>query len=313
SDSDAARAEARPFDAALTLDGRRLVGEEGLNCITCHSYGDRPSAGTPGLDFLDMAKRIRGDFWLRYALSPLRMKPGTRMPTYFEDGKSQTRDILDGDATRQIEAIGAWFERAHEMPAPEGVPTGQKMVLDVGDKPVVFRTFLERAGSRGIAVGTPQGLHFAFDAEQIRLVEAWTGQFLDVAPVWNGRGGNVAPELGPVVWSAAPGPMLMLAPADARKPDGTVDVPKLPDAEHWPTDGGRSHGVKFRGYRLEADGTPTFLYELRDASVPFDAPPQPNAAQVEERFEPSTKPGVRFKRTFKVIGLPEDRLVMIRE
>jgi len=313
SDSDAARAEARPFDAALTLDGRRLVGKEGLNCITCHSYGDRPSAGTPGLDFLDMAKRIRGDFWRRYALSPLRVKPGTRMPTYFEDGKSQTRDILDGDATRQIEAIGAWFERAHEMPAPEGVPTGQKMVLDVGDKPVVFRTFLERAGSRGIAVGTPSGLHFAFDAEQIRLVEAWTGQFLDVAPVWNGRGGNVAPELGPIVWSAAPGPMLMLAPADARKPDGTVDVPKLPDAEHWPTDGGRSHGVKFRGYRLEADGTPTFLYELRDASVPFDAPPQPNAAQVEERFEPSTKPGVRFKRTFKVIGLPEDRLVMIRE
>lgn len=313
SDSDAARAAEKKFDLALATDGRRLVGKEGLNCITCHSYGDRPSAGTPGLDFLAFAKRIRGDFWRRYALSPLRVKPGTRMPTYFQDGKSEARDILDGDATRQIEALGAWFERANEMPAPEGVPTGQKMVLDVGERPVIFRTFLERAGSRGIAVGTPQGLHFAFDAEQIRLVEAWTGQFLDVAPVWNGRGGNVAPELGPLVWSALPGPALLLAPKDARTPDGKFDLTKLPSAEQWPLDGGRAHGVKFGGYRIETDGSPTFLYELRESSVPFDAPPQPNAVKVEERFEPSMKAGVRFKRTFRVVGLPAERAVMLRE
>jgi cytochrome c2 len=313
SDSDEARAAEPKLDLALATDGRRLVGKDGLNCITCHSFGDRPSAGTPGLDFLGFSKRIRGDFWRRYALSPLRAKPGTRMPTYFEDGKSQTRDVLDGDATKQIEAIWTFFQRAHEMPAPDGVPTGQKMVLDVGDQPVVFRTFLERAGSRGIAVGTPQGLHFAFDAEQIRLVEAWTGQFLDVAPVWNGRGGNVAPELGPIVWSALPGPALLLAPPDALQSNTAIKLTAVPDLEHWPTDGGRAHGMKFGGYRLEADGTPTFLYELRDATVPFDAPPQPNSVHVEERFEPSTKAGVRFKRTFRVFGLPVDRAVMMRE
>jgi hypothetical protein len=71
--------------------------------------------------------------------------------------------------------------------------------------------------------------------------------------------------------------------------------------------------VKFGGYRIETDGSPTFLYELRDASVPFDTPPQPNAVHVEERFEPSTKPGVRFKRTFRVLGLPVERAVMLRE
>jgi hypothetical protein len=311
SDSDEARAAEPKLDLALATDGRRLVGKDGLNCITCHSFGDRPSAGTPGLDFLGFAKRIRGDFWRRYALSPLRAKPGTRMPTYFEDGKSQTRDVLDGDATKQIEAIWTFFQRAHEMPAPDGVPTGQKMVLDVGDKPVVFRTFLERAGSRGIAVGTPQGLHFAFDAEQIRLVEAWTGQFLDVAPVWNGRGGNVAPELGPVVWSALPGPALLLAPKDARTPDGKFDLTKLPSAERG-QGRSRAHG-EVRRVSPETDGSPTFLYELRDARPVSDAPPQPNAVHVEERFEPSTKAGVRFKRTFRVAGLPVERAVMLRE
>src|SRR6185503_2508790 len=117
------------------------------------------------------------------------------------------------------------------------------------------------------------GLHFAFDAEQIRLCEAWSGEFLDVAPVWNGRGGNVAPQLGPIVWSAAAGPALLLEP-----PQG-----------EWPTDSGRNHGLKFRGYRLAADGTPTFLWELRKAGTPPDDPPQPGAIEVEETFVPDPR------------------------
>jgi len=222
------------------------------------------------------------------------------MPIYFVDGKSES-ELLDRDATRQIDAIWAWFEREREMPAPDGVPSGKGLVLDVGDRPKVFRTFLERAGNRGIAVGTPQGLHFAFDAEQIRLVEAWSGEFLNVAPVWEGRGGHVAPELGSVVWSAPPGPALLLAPPDALKED-TVDPKVLIAAwREWPTDSGRAHGMKFRGYRLESDGLPTFLYELGDG------------VQVEERDAPGGSDGVRFTREFRVHGLKGDRLVMMRE
>jgi len=308
SDSDVARASKRQVDSKLAIDERRLVSKEKLNCITCHSFGDRPSAGTPGLDFQAMAHRIRGDFWRRYALAPLRFKPGTRMPIYFVDGKSEA-DLLDHDATKQIDAIWEWFERVKEMPAPDGVPSGQRLVLDVGEAPKIFRTFLERGGSRGIAVGTPAGLHFAFDAEQVRLVEAWTGEFLDVALVWGGRGGHVAPELGPVVWSAPAGPALLLAPQDALT--GTTVDPKVAlAAEAWPSDGGRAHGVKFRGYRVAADGAPTFLYELGDEVGP---PPQADHVVVEERFAPSSEKGVRFTREFVVRGLKPGRLVMMRE
>src|SRR5262249_6169169 len=160
---------------APAIAGRQLAGSNGLNCITCHSFGARPSAGTPGLDFLQFAKRLRREFWERYALAPARFKPETRMPSYFPDGKSALTTLFDGRATRQIDALWAWFERCERMPAPDGVPTGERMILAVGDRPKVFRTFLERAGSRGIAVGNPSGLHFAFDAERIQLVEAWQG------------------------------------------------------------------------------------------------------------------------------------------
>jgi cytochrome c553 len=279
----------------LAVAGRRLAGSGGFNCITCHSFADRPSAGTPGLDFTQLASRIRREWWQRYALSPLRFKPGTRMPTYFENGKSAAVAILDGDAAAQIDALWAWFEKAGAMPVPEGVPSGQRMVLDVGDRPKVFRTFLARAGNRGIAVGFPAGLHFAFDAEQIRLCEAWSGEFLDVAPVWTGRGGNVAPQLGPVVWSATPGPALLL-----EQPSGA-----------WPTDSGRNHGLKFGGYRLEPDGTPVFLWDLRKAGTPADAPSPPDAVHVEEWFAPDPRPDVLFVRTLRVTNLPRPATVFL--
>lgn len=283
-----------PSAEQRALDGRKLAGSGGMNCISCHSFGDRPSAGTPGLDFTQFATRLRRSWWERYALAPARFKPGTRMPRYFEEGKS-TIALLDGDPARQTDALWHWFERAAAMPAPEGVPTGERRLLAVGDRPVVFRTFLARAGNRGIAIGTPSGLHFAFDAEQIRLCEAWSGDFLDVAPVWEGRGGGIAGQLGAVVWSAPAGPLLLL-----EDPGGDPA---------WPTDSGRAHGAKFLGYRLEPDGTPVFEWELRGRDVPADAPPQADGVKVEERFLPDPRPDVLFVRKVRVTA-PRDGLAL---
>ncbi|MBL8843730.1 MAG: c-type cytochrome [Planctomycetes bacterium] len=294
SDTDLRVTVGGPSAEQRALDGRKLAGSGGMNCVTCHSFGDRPSAGTPGLDFTQFATRLRRRWWERYALAPARFKPGTRMPRYFEEGAS-TVALLDGDPARQTDALWHWFERAGAMPAPEGVPTGERRVLAVGDRPVVFRTFLARAGNRGIAIGTPSGLHFAFDAEQIRLCEAWRGDFLDVAPVWEGRGGGVAVQLGEVVWSAAAGPLLLL-----EKPGG---------GQPWPWDSGRAHGVKFLGYRIEPDGTPVFEWELRGGNAPFDAPPSGEAVKVEERFLPDPRPDVLFVRKV-VITVPRDGLAL---
>ncbi len=255
--------------------------------MTCHSFGERPSAGTPGLDLLQFAQRLRPEALLGYLLAPARQKPGTRMPRYFEDGKSVVGDVLDGDPARQAAALWAWFERASTMPAPEGVPTGERRLLPVGERPVVFRSFLPRAGNRGIAIGTPSGLHFSFDADQVRLVEAWQGEFLDVAPVWEGRGGGVANLLGPVVWSAPAGPLLQLGAAAT-----------------WPDKNGRATGAKYLGHRVEPDGTPVLEWQLREQTIGVEVPADRAGILVEERFLPDPRPDVLFVRRVTLSRVP---------
>src|SRR5262249_28585023 len=85
-------------------------------------------------------------------------------------------------------------------------------------------------------------------------------------------------------------------------------------AADWPTDSGRVHGLKFHGYRIERDGTPTFLYsigELRPDGAPAagDTPGDAPAAattqsiDVEEEFVPDPRDSVLFVRTFLVRGI----------
>jgi hypothetical protein len=161
--------------------------------------------------------------------------------------------------------------------------------LTVGKRPIVMRTFLKDAGSRGIAIGFPAsagGLHFALDAENSRLVEAWSGDFLDATNVWAGRGGSVVGGQGPTVWKAPSGPALVIGL-----------WPGTGGAGEWPTQTGRDVGWSFRGYKLDHEGVPTFMYR---------APAGAGAAgtvDVLERIEPTGR-GNEFKRTFEVRGLP---------
>lgn len=254
--------------------GRQLVGDGGLNCISCHAFGSLPPAGAPGPNISDFAARLRLDWWRTYALGPARQKPGTRMPAFFATGKSTKTDILGGDPQKQIEAMWAYFNMGSFAPTPSGVQTGKGLALAVGDKPRIFRTFMKDAGSRGIAVGFPVGTHFGYDATNARLVDAWKGDFIDASGAWANRGGMTAGGQGKVIWKAPEGPSLLIAQA----PPAT-----------WPTKFSPDIKPRFGGYRLDDQGVPTFLYSL-------------GAAQVEETFTPSAG-GIR--RTFKLTGVPE--------
>jgi hypothetical protein len=176
------------------------------------------------------------------------------------------------------------------MPLPDGLMTEGGMMVTVKDRPVVLRTFMKDGGSRAIAVGYPLGVHFAFDAVQVRLVDAWRGSFLDASGAWANRGGTNASGQGPTIWNAPAGPALVLG----AKPDS------------WPTKGGSEAGLQFHGYRLNADGSPTFRYSLAPASSAAGTP-----VEVEEHFQPTTgdKPAVR--RTFKVMGLSSGQVLWL--
>lgn len=265
---------------SMVQHGRTLVGAAGMNCIGCHQYKDDPAVGSPGPKIDEFASRLRYEWWTAYIQQPARFKPGTRMPSFAFGRKSTLPTILDGDIYAQGDALWAYFTLGSDMPPPEGIAGKDALKLVVGATPRVLRTFLDRTGSRAIAVGLPVGLHYAFDAENVRLVELWQGDFLDASGAWAGRGGTVCEGQGRLLWTAAPGPALL--------PLGTP-------LEKWPDSGGRAQGLRFLGYRFDAvDAPPTFRYAVGDAIVTerIDGKIAPRATATRRfRFEgPVTSP-----------------------
>ena len=196
---------------------------------------------------------------------PQRMQPGTRMPQVFLDGKSLVPAVLNGAAPAQAEAIWGYLSLGPGLPLPDGMPGPVKgMVLTVKDKPDLLRTFMPDAGSRAVAIGFPSGVSAAFDAHTCRLAYAWTGQFLDASPVWDGRGGNPAKVLGPHIWNAPAGCPVAATPSD-QPPDFAARA-KDPAFGGALPEGVLFDGVPllhFDGYALNKDGDPTFHYHLQ--------------------------------------------------
>jgi cytochrome c1 len=95
-------------DPALAAIGKELVSSTGFGCTTCHGIGDlKPTAAfeVEGVNFKLFPSRIREDYYHRWMDNPQAVIPGTKMPRYSQDNKSQRTDVLDGDAKKQFEAI----------------------------------------------------------------------------------------------------------------------------------------------------------------------------------------------------------------
>jgi hypothetical protein len=157
------------------------------------------------------------------------------MPSFWPGGKAFNPDILGGDTAKQIASIYSFAKCANGD--PEGFPQtqGGEFELVPKDRPIVQRTFLEGVGTHAVLVGFPEGAHLAYDAKGARPVLAWKGRFFDAYNTWFSR----------------------FAPFE--KPAGERIV-------YWPasTPTGAPH---FQGYRLDADGSPIFLYSLAELAV----------------------------------------------
>ncbi len=100
--------------------GAQLMQNTALDCRQCHALGNQPPTGdaktllAPGINFTLTKERMRYDFYRQWVLDPPRFDIGTRMPKLAADGKTtKVRQILDGDAAKQFDAI--WeFLRAVE-------------------------------------------------------------------------------------------------------------------------------------------------------------------------------------------------------
>lgn len=265
-----AKADARTEVTFPTLDlpkhrveavGRQLVGESALSCIKCHNFGEFAGTGIQAINLQTMTRRLRKDWFFRYMPDPQEYRPGTRMPSAFNKGRSAVRDVLDGDQNKQLEAIWTFLSLGPDAPPPAGA-IGSAIVLEPKDKPIVYRNFLEGLSPRGIAVGYPEKANLAFDADAMSMALIWHNAFIDASKHWRGRGNGNQRPLGDHVLSLVRGvPVAVLA--DAATP--------------WPDAKARDQGWRFHGYKLDAKGRPVFRYGTEALDV--EDAPQPISAQ----------------------------------
>ncbi len=248
------------FSPRLVDDGRFLMGNKALSCINCHAWGEHRLPGAEGMDLLASPRRLQPSWFHAWLKDPQAMRPGTRMPTAWPQGKSFFADIQGGKVDPQIDAIWAYLSVGEKGGFPPGLSPDDATQLVPSDEPIVFRTFLDKVSAHAILVGFRQRTHMAFDANRIRTVVAWTGPFINTKPVWDGRAGQYAQiTSNDQVWL----------------PDGPAFAALESDAAPWPVDKPKQRlgsnrtpeDWRFRGYRLDDARVPTFLYDIGELHV----------------------------------------------
>ncbi len=206
--------------------GRQLMGSQGLACVACHGLKDKKSLGPPVIRLTHSVERLQPAYFKELLLNPQATQKGTMMPPMFAGRKK---------ADQEIESIWTYLRELDGQPLPEGLLSTEDFELKpakVG-RPIVFRSFIEGAGSHAIAVGFPQGVNAAFDPVTCTWRVVWRGRFLDAMSNWQSR------DMMPI------------------KPLGS-DVKTLP---------AENRQAEFKGYRLDKSGVPTMLYTLGGKDV----------------------------------------------
>jgi mono/diheme cytochrome c family protein len=256
------------FDESLAkvkAAGRHVTGAQAFGCIKCHTFAGNKAEGVQGIDMTLMTARLNRDWFFAYLADPQKIRPGTRMPSIFDKGKSLLPGVLGGSPELQTEAFWDYLSDGKKAPLPIGV-AGKKSIALVPEKDaIIYRNFIEGAGSRAIGVGYPEKVNLAFDANDLRMAMIWHGAFIDAGRHWNGRGEGYEPPLGDNILHLPTGPAFAkLAKADAP----------------WPTASAKSLGEHFGGYKLTPDERPTFLYRIGDVSVTDTPAPLPHGKDV---------------------------------
>ncbi len=237
-------------DAAL-----KLLGDQGLACISCHNYNGKESPGFKGLDLMTSHQRLQPAWFYKFMISPATYRPGIIMPAYWPDGQAVQTEVLGGDTDRQLAALWHKFSLGRTARDPSGLRS-QPSMLEVAGAVRTYRGRSRVAGYRGIAVGFPEGLHYAFNAQNGALAALWQGGFIQVARQSQGAG-DFNPASRPV---QLPQDVAFLQLPDAGtpwplRPRTSEEQPVNPDPLYP-----RNHGYVFLGYSLDDAQIPTFQY-----------------------------------------------------
>ncbi len=244
----------------MTNAAHQLLGDQGLNCIACHNYNGKESPGMKGLDIMTSSQRLQPAWFDQFLRNPAKFRPGIIMPSYWPDDKAVQNEILGGNANEQIRALWNEFTLGRPARDPSGL-RAEDPELVVTDQTRTYRGRSEVAGYRGIAVGFPGGMNYAFNAHNGALSAIWTGKFVSVG--WRGQGsGNFIPK-SPVIPLPQDVAFLTELPDTwPLRPIRTKEAPVNPDPT-YPS----QHGYAFQGYSIGEKDVPTLRYRCGELAI----------------------------------------------
>ena len=300
----------REREKLLRKAGQELLGDKGLNCINCHNFNGKPAPVNKGIDLMTSYQRLQPGWFNSFLRNPGAFRPRILMPTAWSNGVASHKTILDGNTDLQIEAIWYYLSLGTSAADPSGI-RGISTKLVVGNEAMIHRGRSRVAGFRGIAVGLPEKISYAFNAETGTLTALWQGEFVGVN--WNGQGaGDFNPAREPIKLAQdisfaqladenAPWPLMPVMTKEAR----TNPDPLYP----------KNHGYQFRGYFLGESSIPTFMYlsgtiEIEDHTAAAGSDEQQRLIRVLQ-FDSPTQQTVWFRALTGEITAESDQIFRV--
>lgn len=232
--------------------GCDLVGDKGMNCISCHAFAGEQAGSMAAVDLIDSTGvRLRREWFHHFLRAPYDFKQGTLMPQFFVGGVSARPNFAGGDVMQQIDGIWQYLAEGRNTRQPSGM-RHPAIELKVDNEAVLLRRSAQRTGKRAISVGYPGGVNLTFDAESLSMNQVWWGKFANASGVFYGQGsGEVHPMSQQLV-------ELPKGPAFAQ-----LSAPDAP----WPAATRRELGQEWLGYDLDAQQRPTFRYRCEGVAI----------------------------------------------
>jgi mono/diheme cytochrome c family protein len=241
--------------------GRKLLGNTSLGCVACHNFNGK-TPQTNGTELMISHERLKPSWFYHFLRNPNAFRPRIVMPAAWAGGKAADKSVLGGDTDRQIEAIWYYLSLGTSAADPAGVQPSDTKLL-VADATRTYRGRSRVAGFRGIAVGFPEKLSYAFNAETGALSAIWRGDFVRVD-----RGGQGSGSFHPAgKFAPLPQDVSFWALPDERTPWPllpvmTKDAPVNPDPLYP-----KNRGYQFKGYFMDDAAIPTFQYCVGDIGI----------------------------------------------
>ena len=259
--------EEKEREKKLRAGGRELLGDKGLNCVACHNFNGKPSPINKGIDLMTTYSRLQPAWFNNFLRNPGAYRPRIVMPYSWPDGIAAHKTILDGETELQIEAIWYYLSLGTSAADPSGIQRLDTK-LTVADATRTYRGRSSVAGFRGIAVGFPEKLSYAFNAETGTLTAIWQGEYIRVERGGQGSGGfNPSGKAIALAQDVSFVELLDEKSPWPLRPVMTKEAPVNPNPLYP-----KNLGYQFKEYFFDDSSVPTFIYrsgtvEVADRSV----------------------------------------------